>query len=1173
MSVPSARIRQQEKFDAALTAWQRKPEEIRGAKPMWKDYANTPVEPAEIGVTNNSDFDPAAMARVAARAAAISKILEANRLARGKAVREGTPTPATFPEDTVETAVETAMARLNGGQLPSAGQIALDALAILTGQVANDNAGDCEYLDRSVDLEAFSIPLAVFPTQYRVLPQELVCDGWSEFIADIAPADAPIIKEKGDVPYVITGTLKEAPLSPAAEGELRGVSKESVIEERKAGAAPQIGKARDNDHLNLLGPPVLMDDDVTAGNGDVFDREAKLKELGIAGLIYSSHSYGFGKMGGRVAVCLNRTYTPDEHKPLWHGLNHLLGGRFDAQGDQPSRCYGAHVRRSEEAKSNRIVVPGAALNADALIALGRTLVPARKTAANGSANTDVGKFLSPEALAGKPSDRFKGLNIEPLNEGLKTEHWFDKLTLEYKDDFVRRALRAISTGTVPVEDPDKPNGPVIHAKLFELKEHGGGGYRAFLNLVFSIVATGAPHAEDYFVEFASQAKGADSEDKLREKFHECKQSARGEVKISTLIYYAQEAGLDLSPQARADYGWSTPTAKVSKAPVSDASKGKPSEKKTSGADSSDQFTADFSHAFKPEEKGSNAGESKAESSEAESSNAATSFTLDWTKVRADWKVTDLPEDAPLTAKLMLAHKGGVRDLGEDLQKQKLINRGLTSWSQATRVLAHSLHRVGFTPEQMAEVLSAQVPCNQYITKQGGDRATIEKIIERAQAPTAGSGDGSWPDGTHEESGRPKKGLLNTIEAIARIGITCTQDDFRRMAYWSGHVDHSFDGPISDPAIAVARRNIALAYRLTPAVEDMHSAVVCASHDNRTNPVLEYFARLKWDGVQRLATWLIDYLGADDTPLNRAYAVKFFCAIVRRAKQPGCKFDGRLDLQGEQDVGKSMFCKDLAVFPDIYTDAGNLSLESKQMAEIGQGRSIIEFPENKGHSAAMREHNKATITRQIERARMAYDRYATDSPRTWVPIATLNKGGYLNDPTGERRYWNVFVRHYAGKTREAFLAVKDQLYAEAVALEPGMNLWLDTPELKAAHDAISKRAKEPNEMVELLSELTGYVWRVDGHCEERVSVAAIRPHLGLQKADACRMHGIGKRIAEAMMHLGWAKADNPIHCHKQGTPGPKVTGYARPLEEAEALERLEAEAAKAPLLAKIDAMKA
>jgi hypothetical protein len=42
-------------------------------------------------------------------------------------------------------------------------------------------------------------------------------------------------------------------------------------------------------------------------------------------------------------------------------------------------------------------------------------------------------------------------------------------------------------------------------------------------------------------------------------------------------------------------------------------------------------------------------------------------------------------------------------------------------------------------------------------------------------------------------------------------------------------------------------------------------------------------------------------------------------------------------------------------------------------------------------------------------------------------------------------------------REAFLADKDQLYAEAVVCEPAEKLWLDTPGLVAAHERMRSGA--------------------------------------------------------------------------------------------------------------------
>jgi hypothetical protein len=402
----------------------------------------------------------------------------------------------------------------------------------------------------------------------------------------------------------------------------------------------------------------------------------------------------------------------------------------------------------------------------------------------------------------------------------------------------------------------------------------------------------------------------------------------------------------------------------------------------------------------------------------------------------------------------------------------------------------------------------------------------------------------WPDGVNHTTGKPIKGILNTIEALVREGLKCTYDEFRQKEYWQGHEDKAFDGKVSDAAVTIVRVKIKQRDSLYPQIEEASEAITYACQTNKHNPVLDYFASLKWDGVKRIDKLLSKYLGAADTPLNSAISRKFMCAIIKRAKRPGCKFDHQLVLQSKQGKKKSMFGRDLAVAPDLFTDVGDLSGSIKEQIETMQGKQIIEFPELAGFSRATRERNKAAITRQIDSARLSYDRYVTDAPRSSVSIATTNEGHYLNDPTGERRYWHVAVYLY---NQDAFLADKDQLYAEAITCEPTENIWLDTPELEAAHDEVVAGAKEPNEMVDLLSSLQGEVWHVDGTAEERVGTEDIRLSLGMTAADATRTHNIGRKILDAMTVLGWTKAPKNILCHKGGHP---VAGYYRPAQLGE-----------------------
>ncbi len=524
---------------------------------------------------------------------------------------------------------------------------------------------------------------------------------------------------------------------------------------------------------------------------------------------------------------------------------------------------------------------------------------------------------------------------------------------------------------------------------------------------------------------------------------------------------------------------------------------------------------------------------------------ASEINIDWSKVKQPgWlqSVADLPGDVPVKLKHIVGHTGNLKELNKDLIQLGILKKGYGSWSDVTHAIAAGFKFYGkYTPEQIAEALLADLPCNQHIAKQPDKERAIERAISRSHDPKPKSNiSGHWPGGEHDETGKPKRGILNTIEAIKRAGVTCTYDEFRQKEYWHGHEDKKFDGEVQDAAVTVTRVNICTNFHFYPKVEDTREAITYACRKNKSNPVLDYFAGLKWDGKPRLDKMLHRYLGADDMPLNDAISRKVMCAIVRRAKKPGCKFDHQLVLQSPQGRRKSMFCEDLAVFPDLYTDAGDLSGTIKEQMEIIQGKQIIEFPELAGYSRASREHNKAMLSRKVDRARLSYAHYATDAPRSSVPIASTNENHYLNDPTGERRSWHFAVISY---DRDAFTADKDQLYAEAVAREPTEKLWLDTPDLVAAHDAIVATAKEPNELVDLLRDLRGEIWHVNGKDEERVSAEDIRSALWMTRADAARSHGIGRRILEAMMALGWTKAKGTIRCHKGEQP---TTGYTRPL---------------------------
>jgi predicted P-loop ATPase len=157
-------------------------------------------------------------------------------------------------------------------------------------------------------------------------------------------------------------------------------------------------------------------------------------------------------------------------------------------------------------------------------------------------------------------------------------------------------------------------------------------------------------------------------------------------------------------------------------------------------------------------------------------------------------------------------------------------------------------------------------------------------------------------------------------------------------------------------------------------------------------------------VQRLDSWALTYLGADDTPLNRAFGALWAISAIARIMQPGAKADHMLILEGPQGARKSTALKVLAG-ADWFTDE-LAEIGSKDAAQQMRGVWIIEIAELDAIGRAEVSRIKAFLSRTVDRYRPPYGRYVIDVPRQCVFAGSVNPDTYLRDETGNRRFWPV-----------------------------------------------------------------------------------------------------------------------------------------------------------------------
>lgn len=207
------------------------------------------------------------------------------------------------------------------------------------------------------------------------------------------------------------------------------------------------------------------------------------------------------------------------------------------------------------------------------------------------------------------------------------------------------------------------------------------------------------------------------------------------------------------------------------------------------------------------------------------------------------------------------------------------------------------------------------------------------------------------------------------------------------------------------------------------------AVTLCSHEHTINDIKNYLTGLKWDGIKRLDTLLIDYLGANDTPYIRAVIRKSLTAAVARAMIPGCKYDYVPIFAGPQGIGKSTFLRLLG--KDWYSDSLT-SFDGKEASVMLQGIWINELGELNSLNHSETNAAKQFISRTDDIYREPYGRRTASYPRRCVFFGTTNDSEFLKDKTGNRRFWpvDVGINEPTKNVWEQLPEEVDQIWAEA-----------------------------------------------------------------------------------------------------------------------------------------------
>ena len=237
-------------------------------------------------------------------------------------------------------------------------------------------------------------------------------------------------------------------------------------------------------------------------------------------------------------------------------------------------------------------------------------------------------------------------------------------------------------------------------------------------------------------------------------------------------------------------------------------------------------------------------------------------------------------------------------------------------------------------------------------------------------------------------------------------------------------------PWDDNDESGARWYMEMTYGIT-GKDKITDALSLCGRNHAFDDVKDYLDGLKWDGIPRLDTLFIDYLGAEDNTYVRTVTRKAFTAAVARTYKPGTKFDIMTILAGKQGIGKSTILRKMGRYK-WFTDSIR-TFEGKEVCELIQGMWIIEISELEALNKVDSNRVKQIMAQEIDRFRAAYGRHVQDCPRRCIFFGTTNNSEFLRDFTGNRRFWPIDTGEHE-PTKSVFNDLDnevDQLWAEAV----------------------------------------------------------------------------------------------------------------------------------------------
>jgi predicted P-loop ATPase len=245
-----------------------------------------------------------------------------------------------------------------------------------------------------------------------------------------------------------------------------------------------------------------------------------------------------------------------------------------------------------------------------------------------------------------------------------------------------------------------------------------------------------------------------------------------------------------------------------------------------------------------------------------------------------------------------------------------------------------------------------------------------------------------------------------------------------------------------------------------------------------------------------------YFGVAPSSYAAAVGRWWMISAVARAFEPGCQADHLLLLEGPQGIGKSTAMQLLVGSQWFADDLPDLANKDSSLAVLDAW--VVELAELDAMRRAETTALKGFISRKTESFRPPYGKSMIRAARSCVFVGTTNETSYLKDSSGNRRFWPV---RCGAIGRDALVADREQLWAEAVVLYRAGERWWPTPENGSLLAAIESEQRDRVDVDPWQSSVDDFVSGRD-----RTTVDEVLRHLS-KVIDARTMEERGEAIVK------------------------------------------------------------